>query len=87
MNDKHLQYFRADKMEFKSNNRQLYCTLYTVYCSWMVWEKRSNVSISLNFSSLINTTGDYTDFYSSRDHATNVGTMFRGKENALMPNW
>jgi fumarylacetoacetase len=31
--------------------------------------------------------GDYTDFYSSRQHATNVGTMFRGKENALMPNW
>merc|ERR1711942_208487 len=33
------------------------------------------------------TIGDYTDFYSSLDHATNVGTMFRGKENALMPNW
>jgi len=31
--------------------------------------------------------GDYTDFYSSIDHATNVGIMFRGKENALMPNW
>jgi fumarylacetoacetase len=31
--------------------------------------------------------GDYTDFYSSREHATNVGMMFRGKENALMPNW
>ncbi len=31
--------------------------------------------------------GDYTDFYSSRHHATNVGTMFRGPENALMPNW
>lgn len=31
--------------------------------------------------------GDYTDFYSSLDHATNVGTMFRGKDNALMPNW
>ncbi len=31
--------------------------------------------------------GDYTDFYSSREHATNIGTMFRGKENALMPNW
>lgn len=30
---------------------------------------------------------DYTDFYSSREHAENVGTMFRGKENALMPNW
>jgi len=31
--------------------------------------------------------GDYTDFYSSKEHATNVGTMFRGAENALMPNW
>lgn len=31
--------------------------------------------------------GDYTDFYSSREHATNVGTMLRGAENALMPNW
>ena len=30
---------------------------------------------------------DYTDFYSSRDHATNVGIMFRGKDNALQPNW
>ncbi|WP_341215480.1 fumarylacetoacetase [uncultured Wocania sp.] len=31
--------------------------------------------------------GDYTDFYSSIEHATNIGTMFRGKDNALMPNW
>ena len=31
--------------------------------------------------------GDYTDFYSSKEHATNVGTMFRGPDNALMPNW
>jgi fumarylacetoacetase len=30
---------------------------------------------------------DYTDFYSSREHASNVGTMLRGAENALMPNW
>ena len=30
---------------------------------------------------------DYTDFYSSREHAFNVGTMFRGADNALMPNW
>ncbi|MEE4273322.1 MAG: fumarylacetoacetase [Thermoanaerobaculales bacterium] len=33
------------------------------------------------------TIGDYTDFYSSREHATNVGTMFRGPDNALQPNW
>ncbi|MEM9822136.1 MAG: fumarylacetoacetase [Bacteroidota bacterium] len=30
---------------------------------------------------------DYTDFYSSIEHATNVGTMFRDPENALLPNW
>lgn len=32
-------------------------------------------------------TQDYTDFYSSKEHAMNVGIMFRGVENALMPNW
>ena len=31
--------------------------------------------------------GDYTDFYSSMDHATNVGKMFRDPDNALLPNW
>lgn len=30
---------------------------------------------------------EYTDFYAGRNHATNVGTMFRGAENALPPNW
>lgn len=31
--------------------------------------------------------GDYTDFYSSKEHATNVGIMLRGPDQALMPNW
>ncbi|MGJ8659367.1 MAG: fumarylacetoacetase [Cellulophaga fucicola] len=31
--------------------------------------------------------GDYTDFYSSKEHATNIGTMFRDPNNALLPNW
>lgn len=31
--------------------------------------------------------GDYTDFYSSIEHATNVGKMFRDTDNALLPNW
>jgi fumarylacetoacetase len=31
--------------------------------------------------------GDYTDFYSSIEHATNVGVMFRDPSNALLPNW
>ena len=30
---------------------------------------------------------EFTDFYSARHHATNVGTMFRGADNALPPNW
>jgi len=33
------------------------------------------------------TVGDYTDFYSSEQHAYNVGCMFRDPENALLPNW
>ncbi len=31
--------------------------------------------------------GDYTDFFASKEHATNTGTMFRDPENALLPNW
>ncbi len=31
--------------------------------------------------------GDYTDFFSSKEHATNTGKMFRDPENALLPNW
>jgi fumarylacetoacetase len=31
--------------------------------------------------------GDYTDFYSSKEHATNIGSMFRDPDNALLPNW
>ncbi|CEM33884.1 unnamed protein product [Vitrella brassicaformis CCMP3155] len=31
--------------------------------------------------------GDYTDFYASKEHATNVGSIWRSKENPLLPNW
>ncbi len=33
------------------------------------------------------TVAEFTDFYASKHHATNVGTMFRGADNALPPNW
>ena len=33
------------------------------------------------------TVSGYTDFYSSKEHATNVGSMFRDPANALLPNW
>lgn len=44
-----------------------------------------DVAKTLNYLPMV--IGDYTDFYASKEHATNVGTMFRGKDNALMPNW
>src|SRR5262249_23962495 len=47
-----------------------------------VFHKRSDVTMQLPVK-----IGDYTDFYSSYYHAHNVGTMLRGPENALMPNW
>lgn len=47
-----------------------------------VFYKQSEVSMHLPAQ-----IGDYTDFYSSRQHATNVGTMFRDPNNALLPNW
>ncbi len=47
-----------------------------------VFHKRSEVTMHLPAR-----IGDYTDFYSSYHHAHNVGTMLRGPENALMPNW
>jgi fumarylacetoacetase len=58
-------------------------------------ELRDNVSERLNALWELNEVemhmpvhvGDYTDFYSSREHATNVGTMFRDPNNALLPNW
>jgi fumarylacetoacetase len=52
-------------------------------------EKRSQVLVSQADVTMLLPAhiGDYTDFYASREHATNVGTMLRGKDNALMPNW
>lgn len=47
-----------------------------------VFKKQSDVNMLMPVR-----IGDYTDFYSSIDHATNVGTMFRDPANALLPNW
>ena len=47
-----------------------------------VFHQQSDVSMKLPAR-----IGNYTDFYSSYYHAHNVGTMLRGAENALMPNW
>ena len=47
-----------------------------------IFHKQSEVTMQLPAR-----IGDYTDFYSSYHHAHNVGTMLRGPDNALMPNW
>ena len=54
----------------------------TPRCGRGLFIRRSEVTMQLPAR-----IGDYTDFYSSYHHAFNVGTMFRGPENALMPNW
>jgi fumarylacetoacetase len=48
----------------------------------LVFHRQSDVTMQLPVR-----VGNYTDFYSSYHHAHNVGTMFRGPDNALMPNW
>ncbi len=52
-------------------------------------ELRSKLLVSMSVATMLNpvSIGDYTDFYSSMEHAINVGTMYRGRENALQPNW
>ena len=47
-----------------------------------LFEKQSEATMHLPVR-----VGDYTDFYSSIEHATNVGMMFRDPEKALLPNW
>lgn len=47
-----------------------------------IWVKQAEAQMHLPVQ-----IGDYTDFYSSLEHATNVGKMFRDPENALLPNW
>jgi fumarylacetoacetase len=46
----------------------------------LVWHRNAQMHLPVFVRS-------FTDFYASREHATNVGTMFRGPENALMVNW
>ncbi len=47
-----------------------------------IFKKQNEVTLLLPVK-----VGDYTDFYSSIDHAVNIGTMIRDPKNALMPNW
>jgi len=47
---------------------------------WLVDQKDATMHMPVEV-------GDYTDFYSSMEHATNVGKMFRDPDNALLPNW
>ena len=67
-----IQLFASDNNELQEN-KVLHHHLF---------HRREDVSMLLPV-----TVGDYTDFYSSKEHATNVGAMFRDPANALLPNW
>ena len=64
--------FNADNNELQGNK---------AHCE-AVLKKQNEVTMLLPVR-----IGDYTDFFSSIDHATNTGTMFRDPANALLPNW
>jgi fumarylacetoacetase len=67
-----IELLSSDVSELRDNKEIFTC----------VFKKQSDVNMLLPIR-----IGDYTDFYSSIDHATNVGTMFRDPANALLPNW
>ena len=64
--------FEENNPDLRDNNKHQEIVLFTL----------SEVEMKLPVS-----IGDYTDFYSSKEHATNIGKMFRDPENALLPNW
>jgi fumarylacetoacetase len=67
-----IELFREDNNELKNNNDHKNAVL---------------IDASKVENLLPVEVGDYTDFYSSMEHATNVGKMFRDPANALLPNW
>ena len=67
-----IQLFQVDCMELQSNKADCQKVLLPRESAKMLLPVRIQ---------------NYTDFYSSIEHATNVGTMFRDPNNALLPNW
>ena len=65
---------RKRLQEILADNKNIHDSLFTIHHS------KVNLHLPIKI-------GDYTDFYSSEQHATNVGTMFRDPQNALLPNW
>jgi fumarylacetoacetase len=61
-----------------SGPRVICCMLKIIAAMWVQSEVDMHLPASI---------GDYTDFYLSREHATNCGSMLRSPENALSPNW
>ena len=65
---------RKRLQEILADDKNIHRSLFTIHHS------KVNLHLPIKI-------GDYTDFYSSEQHATNVGTMFRDPQNALLPNW
>lgn len=66
------QLLNADNAELRDNEED----------KWRILYKKEDIVMHMPVN-----IGDYTDFYSSIEHATNVGKMFRDPDNALLPNW
>jgi len=84
--------------EFISKGKKVTCKVRTIIQECFMDENCTKTEMSLIRQMALHNTseiqmlmplqvGDYTDFYSSKEHATNVGIMFRDPANALLPNW
>ena len=60
---------------------------YAKFETFPIWNLPLRHPVNVAYEAATADIGDYTDFYSSREHATNIGIMLRGKDNALQPNW
>lgn len=90
-NSESLNKFLKKGKEFTRETRDLISTLFNIESSSLQNNKDDQERILKNIREVQMVmpvkVGDYTDFYSSIEHATNVGSMFRDPENALLPNW
>lgn len=88
LNNQYLNDFIA---QGKSITRLVRLSIINAFTNANAEKNKSYQSAFVSLNEVENTlpvkVGDYTDFYSSIDHATNIGTMIRDPKNALMPNW
>lgn len=92
LGDKHVFHHREKLNDFAAHGKAMRCEVRAKLQELFSGEKKDNLEqycmpaegVKMALPVFIR---DYTDFYSSKNHAYNVGVMVRGPDNALQPNW